>query len=320
MRTPRPVVLPQQPTSWGMLRATGMTPDMVRSRVRRGDLLRLREGVYLDARRWPPEESAQHQVLARAEQVAVPGAVLSHNSAALFWGLPEPAGAWTESPASLTVPTPTTQRARASESVRIRVGRLPAHHVTRDPEGWQITTLARTAVDVVRGLALPESLIVLDAALRLACVDLVATPRRADYANRAIAAAAAVPVAEAVGWVREQRSIRAVLAAADPRRESPVESLSAAHFMLAGLPLPESQVPIRTPVGTVYPDFFWREQGLIGEVDGAVKYHDPGAHVKEKEREQVLRDLGYRMVRWLGREIRLQPWVVIERVARKLGL
>ena len=188
--------------------------------------------------------------------------------------------------------------------------------------GWQITTLARTAVDVVRGLALPESLIVLDAALRLVHASTL-WPRRggADYANRAIAGGQRlVPVAEAVGWVREQRSIRAALAAADPRRESPVESLSAAHFMLAGLPLPESQVPIRTPMGTVYPDFFWREQGLIGEVDGAVKYHDPGAHVKEKEREQVLRDLGYRMVRWLGREIRLQPWVVIERVARKLGL
>ncbi|MCW5953915.1 MAG: hypothetical protein KIT69_16820 [Propionibacteriaceae bacterium] len=303
-----------------MLHAIGMTPEMLRSRVRRGDLRRLRAGVYLDARLWPPDESAQHQVLARAEQVAVPGAVLSHNSAALFWGLPEPARAWTDSPPSLTVPTPTTQRARVSESVRIHVGKLPAHHVTRDPEGWQMTTLARTAVDVVRGLALTESLIVLDAAQRLTVADLVAMPRRADYANRTIAAAAGLPLAEAAGWVREQRSVKAALAAADPRRESPVESLSAAHFMLAGLPLPESQVPVRTPKGTLYPDFFWREHGLIGEVDGAVKYNDPVAHVKEKEREQLLRDLGYRMVRWLGREIRLEPWVVMERVARKLGV
>ena len=92
-----------------------------------------------------------------------------------------------------------------------------------------------------------------------------------------------------------------------------------AHFMLAGLPLPECQVPIRTPKGTLYPDFYWREQGLIGEVDGAEKYIDPGAGVREKEREQVLRDLNYRMVRWLGREIRLTPWVVIDRVARELG-
>lgn len=302
-----------------MLLATGMTPEMVRSRVRRGDLLRLRQGVYLDSRRWPSDDREQHQLLARAEQVVVPAAVVSHSSAAMLWGLPEPTGAWTDLPPSLMVPVPTTQRARSTDAVRIRVGRLPAHHVARDAEGWQVTTLARTAVDVVRGLALPESLIVLDAALRLSCADLVATPRRADYANRTIAGAAAAPLVEAAGWVRERRTVTTALAAADPRRESPVESLSMAHFMLAGFPLPECQVPIRTPMGTVYPDFFWPEHRLIGEVDGAVKYKDADAQVREKEREQMLRDLNYRMVRWLGREIRLEPWVVLERVARKLG-
>lgn len=78
-------------------------------------------------------------------------------------------------------------------------------------------------------------------------------------------------------------------------------------------------MPIRTPKGTVYPDFFWREQGLIGEVDGAEKYRNPVAGVQEKEREQVLRDMNFRMVRWLGREIRLTPWVVVDRVARELA-
>lgn len=303
-----------------MLLATGMTPETVRTRVRRGDLLRLREGVYLDSRRWPPDDRARHQLLAQAELVAVPGAVLSHNSAAMFWRLPEPTGAWTDSPPNLMVPVPTTQRARSTAAVRIRVGKLPPHHVTRDAEGWQVTTLSRTAVDVVRGLALPESLVVLDAALRLSCADLVAMPRRADYANRTIAGAAAAPLVEAAGWVRERRAVTAALAAADPRRESPVESLSMAHFILAGFPLPECQVSIRTPIGTVYPDFFWPEHRLIGEVDGGVKYTNADAQVREKEREQMLRDLDYRMVRWLGREIRLRPWVVLERVARKLRL
>ena len=250
----------------------------------------------------------------------MPGAVLSHNSAALFWGLPEPSGTWVESLRSLTVPVPTTQRARRTESVRLHVGRLPVHHVTRDSEGWQVTTLARTAVDVVRGHELPESLIVLDAALRPGCAQLVATPRRADYANRKIAEAAAAPLTEAAGWVRERRAVLSAIAAADPRRETPVESLSMAHFMLASLPLPQCQVPIRTPMGMVYPDFFWPEHRLIGEVDGGVKYQDANAHVREKEREQLLRDLGYRMVRWLGREIRLHPRIVVERVARMQGL
>ena len=39
----------------------------------------------------------------------------------------------------------------------------------------------------------------------------------------------------------------------------------------------------------------------------------------EKEREQLLRDLGYRMVRWLAKEIMLTPELVVARVARALG-
>ena len=42
--------------------------------------------------------------------------------------------------------------------------------------------------------------------------------------------------------------------------------------------------------------------------------------MQEKLREQVLRDLGFRIVRWLAREIMVEPWVVVERVARELGL
>jgi very-short-patch-repair endonuclease len=59
---------------------------------------------------------------------------------------------------------------------------------------------------------------------------------------------------------------------------------------------------------------------VIGEVDGAIKYQDASAFVLEKQREQILRDLGYIIVRWLAREIMLTPWVVIERVERALSL
>jgi very-short-patch-repair endonuclease len=57
----------------------------------------------------------------------------------------------------------------------------------------------------------------------------------------------------------------------------------------------------------------------VGECDGAVKYVDAHGYVNEKEREQVLRDLGYRIVRWLAKEIMLTPQVVVERIARALG-
>jgi len=105
----------------------------------------------------------------------------------------------------------------------------------------------------------------------------------------------------------------------NPSRESVAESLSAGHMQLSGLPTPRFQAEIRTPIGTLYPDFLWEDLKLIGECDGAIKYNDASGYVLEKEREQVLRDLGYRFVRWLAKEIMLRPDVVMERIARALA-
>jgi very-short-patch-repair endonuclease len=73
------------------------------------------------------------------------------------------------------------------------------------------------------------------------------------------------------------------------------------------------------PLGALYPDFLWEDLKLIGECDGAIKYNDASGYVLEKEREQVLRDLEYRFVRWLPKEIMLRPDVVMERIARALA-
>ena len=97
------------------------------------------------------------------------------------------------------------------------------------------------------------------------------------------------------------------------------ESLTAAHPHLAGLPIPLFQHEIKTRLGILYPDFYWPGLGLVGECDGAVKYADAKGYVNEKVREQVLRDLGYRIVRWLAKEIMLTPHVVMERIARALA-
>ena len=105
-----------------------------------------------------------------------------------------------------------------------------------------------------------------------------------------------------------------------PAREPAAESLSAGYFHQAGLPAPFIQHPNRTRLGTFYPDFYWREHRLIGECDGAVKYADKDAMVREKTRDQVLLDEGNRFVRWMAREVMLTPQVVVSRVARALGL
>ena len=75
---------------------------------------------------------------------------------------------------------------------------------------------------------------------------------------------------------------------------------------------------VRLRQGTLYPDFLWPDVMLVGECDGAVKYMDGRSIVEEKQREQVLRDLGYRIVRWLAREIMTRPGLVVARIERAL--
>ena len=210
MRTPRPCVLPRQPATRAVLLASGLTPQMIRTQLASGRLMRVRRGVFLDAERWPEEPAARHLVIARAELVVHPVAVMSHQSAAIVWGLPHPGFAsWTDEPPAVTLPADGRVKSASGAAVRHHVARLPLGQVTDDEEGY--------------------------------------------------------------------------------------------------------------PVTTFYPDCLWPEQGLVGECDGAVKYADASAYVREKEREQALRDQGWRVVRWLAREIMLRPGVVVERVARALG-
>ena len=180
-----------------------------------------------------------------------------------------------------------------------------------------MTSPARTAVDLAIGLELPQALVLLDAAARLICQGMVPAIRRRDYANPRLITAATALFGEAAQTVHCAR-LRPIFPLVDPGRESAAESLSAGHFEVAGLPRPRYQAELRTHRGTFFADALWDDK-LVGECDGAVKYSDAGAYVREKEREQVLRDLGYRFVRWQAKEIMTNPAAVVDRVARALG-
>jgi hypothetical protein len=296
----------------------GVTDGMIRSQLGSGRLVVLRKGVYLAASAWPGDAAGQHLARAHAEQAVNAEAVLSHQSAALTWGLPNPGfEAWPDLPPSVTLPTG-GHSSRTTTTVH-HVGPLPAAQVQRDALGYAVTSPARTAVDLAAGSPLPEALVVLDAASRLICEAMVPALRRRDLANPRLVAAAADLLAEAADTVRAGR-LREVLPLVNPARESAAESLTAGHLVLAGLPRPVYQARILTQRGVLYPDCLWEEERLIGECDGAVKYADAAAYVAEKEREQILRDAGYRIVRWLAKEIMLQPLVVVDRIARALGI
>lgn len=316
MRKPKPWILPTQPVGRQTLLATGITEAMIRGRLRRGELVAVRDGVYLGAASWPSDPATQHLIRGHAELVVNPSAVLSQQTAAVVWALPSPGfGAWHDHPICVTLPSPgvTSWTRRAIH----RVAALPVAQVLRDAEGYAVTSPARTAVDLTTGLELPQALVLLDAAARLICEGMVPIIRRRDYASPRLVAAAVELLAEAAQTVHCAR-LRPMLPLVDPGRESAAESLSAGYFELAGLPRPRYQAEVRTHRGTFFADALW-EGRLIGECDGAIKYADAGAYVREKEREQILRDLGYRFVRWQAKEIMTNPAIVVDRVARALG-
>lgn len=183
MRTPRPWALPSEPAPVTALAGQGVTRRMIATQLAAGRLIRVRQSVFLGAEYWPADAAGQHLVRARAETVVNPEAAISHASAALVWQLPTPTlGKWDDAPVTVTLPGDGRHRSRRGP-VAHRLGPLPAGHLTRDASGYRVTTVARTAIDLARGLAIPEALVVLDTATRCLCASYVAKPRRADYSN-----------------------------------------------------------------------------------------------------------------------------------------
>lgn len=320
MRTPEPWAPPKTPTLARDLRALGISNRKLAGEVARGTLVQLRRGVYVDTEAVGEDARELHVLRAWAEQVADPALVPFGHTAALAWGLPfETEDSAAEQLPLMAARKGTTKRARATTSARIVLRDVPAHHVVLGPKGLRLTSLARTAIDVADG-ELPHVLTTLDAALRAECQAIRGVSRRRDLADPRIQAAGRGALTEALATVRpNDRALADSVSLADPRRETPIESLSAGHIILAGLPEPIPQAPIDTVMGTFYPDFLWPEYRLIGEADGDQKYGTPRDMIREKQREQVLRDLGFAFVRWRGREIRLTPGVVIDRIGRALA-
>jgi hypothetical protein len=97
------------------------------------------------------------------------------------------------------------------------------------------------------------------------------------------------------------RNLRRVLAVADPRAESPGETLTRDLIVRLRIPVPEPQVTVMTRRGVYRLDFAWKERKVALEFDGKVKYFDyrPTAEViyEERQREKTLTEDGWTFVR-----------------------
>jgi len=120
--------------------------------------------------------------------------------------------------------------------------------------------------------------------------------------------------------LRGRRRVRSVLADVDPACESPGESRTRIVLRALGLPL-RTQAEIRDEQGR----FVARVDFLVGdrcviEFDGAMKYggaEGQAALVREKRREDRLRELGYRVIRLTWDDL-ARPETVLARIRAAL--
>lgn len=257
----------------------GWTGHRLRAEVASKAWQRLETGVYVDASWYLGLEPRQrHLVDLRARLlVRADGWHAARRSAAIVHGLPL---------LGALPPRPLLVRDRDAPSDRgfLRTERLNTLPVQEreQRDDVPVTTLARAAADLAREESFRSALVVVDAALAqgLTLDQLVAVLDRCR------------------SWPGVAQA-RKVLAWADGRAESPLESISRAGFVRCGLPMPEPQVEIWHEGALVARvDFLWRAQHVIGEADGRVKYASVADLYAEKRREERLRDLGFEVVRW----------------------
>lgn len=264
----------------------------------------VRHGVVLPASTWDqltPEQ--RHAAFVHATALRMRGdatSVFSHTSAAAIWGLPR-VSAW---PALVEV-TRTGRRVRSSGLIRRHD--LPV----TDPvavAGVELTSVARTVVDLARTEALRDAVAAADHALHHRLCTL------AELDSELAGLEPGVP-----GRARAHLA----LDLADSRSMSVGESLSRVEMFRLNLPRPRLQVRVEDVNGLVgICDFGW--EGVMGEFDGRRKYGvAEGASSAdaervlwaEKRREDRIRARGNRMARW-GWADAVRP----ERMARILAV
>jgi predicted transcriptional regulator of viral defense system len=253
------------------LRAAGLSSGAIELRVRNGRLHRLYRGVFAVGHgRLSQEGRWLAAVLALGE-----GAVLSHVSAAALWGVRHSAAARIH----VTVPTAAGRRPRGGIVVHRSRTLGPADVAEHD--AIALTSVSRTLLDLAGVLAptrleraVEQSLALRRFDLRAVQAVLAANPRRPG----------ATALAQIVARVHDEPSLT--------RRELEARMLDLcdAH----GIERPEVNVAI----DAFEVDFLWRRQRLVVETDGWQWHGTRGAFRRDRERDERLTVLGYRVVRF----------------------
>lgn len=292
----------------------GPGDQSLRRAYRAGKLVRLGPGVYIDAKTWV--ELPHHQRFLRlvaAKTLRAPDTVYCGETALRLAGLPtlgvpQHIEVATAQPIRLGVEDPTC-RAEASAPPWVHreimdVPRVKRHHhpfetPVRVGDFWCVP-LHEAAGETMSTARLGHGLTAIDGMLRHG-------------------PAMGISAEHVEGWLGDQavkcRRVKGlqVLALGRPGAESPLESGSRAVMYQHGFEEPVLQQRHTDAQGLIgFSDFWWAEQRILAEADGAAKYLDAEMkdgreswHVirDEKRREARLAAVSSRVLRWMWEDM-----------------
>lgn len=164
-------------------------------------------------------------------------------------------------------------------------------------DGRVVTTPERTAFDIGRGGAVRSAVVRLDALAR-------ATGFKVDDV---------LGVANSHPRTPGLRRLEAALDLVDPGAESPRESYLRLLLIDAGLPRPQTQIPVLGADGVpvAHLDMGWEDWMVAVEYDGDQHRTDRRQYVKDIRRSEMLKRMGWTVVRVVAED---HPADIIRRV------
>lgn len=241
--------------------------------------IRLRNDVYADARL-----ERDHELACRAAVLRLPPtAALAGPSAACLHGVAHAATADDE----VHVIVPPDAGIGPRRGLRVHRARLVPGEVTVGA-GLRRTSPARTAWDVAGWLDPIAAVPIVDGLLGAGLVD------PGDLRE----------LVEARQGRRGWRQVATIFDLADGAAQSPPESRLRVRLVLAGLPRPVVQYPVRLPTGpTLHPDLAWPDYKVAVEYDG--QWHaDPDQLHRDRRRLNRLVAAGWIVLHVTARRMR----------------
>ncbi len=283
--------------SLDQLREAGVSHRAAAYRAEEGGLHRVHRGVYaVGHRSLSPSATLRAAVLACQD-----GAVISHGTAAAFWGLSDH---W---PHLIDVTVP-CERGRKIDGVRCRRCRYPDEGEIVCLEGVVVTTPARVLIDMAGLLGTPSLRRMVERAAVLKLLHL-------DSVSRSLDAAKGRPGQKALRRIIEPwYSDDGV-----PDLRSDFEALVLPRLVTMGLPRPTCNKPLLLGGETLIVDFLWEERGVVVESDGAATHQTPIAFQRDRRRDQILVAAGYRVVRVTWDQMTHHLDEVVARLSRTLA-